>query len=764
MFIWMAAFCAGVIILYCSGFLLPCYIYILPLFSLFLLPRIKLFWPVLFLLLGYSYANIEASRHSSTILPEALEGQRVQLEAYLCSLPRVSERYSVAEFCVLSFRSTSEKVDDQRFLLRWPHSMDIDLQKGGFDFIVRLKRPHGTVNPVGGSYERYLFHQRISATGLILESLKSRSISQPYLSLGQTIHQGFVLFRLAISNHLNIALSGYEHRGILTALILGERSGISSEDNRVLSMTGTQHLMAISGLHVGVILIGLFFCLPKTKKSLILVSGIGLVYISLVGFSASSQRAWVMCVLALIYISGFMASSRWRAYLLALTVVLLLDPLATLNVGFWFSFICVALLLFLTSFSKRNQSAWLGFWLVQTVLFIGLIPVNSYLGLPHSLSNSLANLIAIPWVSLIVLPGSLLSLAVSFIDIDSARFGFAFLNECIHILMTFLDSLSAVYRHESIERSAYLISGILLCLLVIIVFSRLKFMSVCLMLILALFVFVPARTAIDKSAVLVFDSGQGLAVSMIWANQFWLYDTGPAFGSMSTKDSAILPYLRSFQLLKNMTGIVVSHGDSDHAGGLSSLLESLKPKEAWVGELARLPEYQVLGQNIMRPCVTGMRWEKAQGLIEVLYPFPGAAGQAVFSSNNHSCVIRFTLKGKVFLFMGDLEGKAEYELVKRYRHKLKADVLIAGHHGSVNATNYALLKHVLPTDVVFSSGYLNRFNHPHQDVLERVRKFGARIHNTALDGALSFYPDEESGGFMTVKKYRHNESFFWLQK
>ena len=756
MFIWAAAFCSGVIILYCGGFLLPWYSYISLIVFAFFCFRPLLFWLILFFVCGHFYAGHLAQKQIGSILPVSAQGKVLTFEAYLCSIPTKRERYQSAEFCIVSHQNTKahwHKLQNTRVLLYWPSKLRLNIESPNLELKARLKRPHGTLNPAGGAYEKYLFFHRISATGVVIASQEKKH----GLTFFQSLHFSYVLSRLRLSQYLDDVLIDLEHLGLFKALILGDKSAINALDADILSSTGTQHLMAISGLHVGVILLGLFYFAPKNKPSLILISLLGLLYVALVGFSVSSQRAGIMCIILMVYLAGFSPLNRIQSYMAALTFVLIIDPLATLNLGFWFSFICVALLLFLVVFGKFNQRAWLVIFILQLVLFIGLTPINNQLGLSHSLSNGLANLVAIPLVSLLILPGALAAFILSFANVALAQNIFFVLNEVLHIMMNFMGSLSVIAQQISVGLSVLISIALLICLVVSVMFYRFKGIRITAMAAIVILFLVPTRLSSPINQFVVFDVGQGLALAMIWEGQVWLYDTGSVFERSSIAQNVIVPYLRSRQLQENVSGMIVSHGDMDHAGGAESLFKTLLPLHAWSGEVNRLPKFDVL-----EACETGMIWPYGAGKIEVLYPAVGQKNLNTRSSNNHSCVIRFTIEGVSFLMMGDLESNIELELVKLYQTKLKSDVLIAGHHGSKNASSYALLKYVQPKAVVFSAGYLNRFGHPSKETVQRVSEFGPKIYNTSEGGSIIF--DMTVAGAFKVTSARNEQSSFWLTK
>jgi competence protein ComEC len=773
MFTWMTAFCAGVIILYCSGFLLPWYAYILCLFLVFCIPcnsrRQTCLLLTLFFILGHFYASYEAKQHIDSILSAEFENIPLHVTGYFCSLPRKGLRSESAEFCASSvIQPISQKavLGDSRIYLRWPKKLSSTLSddEAVYRLSVELKRPRGTLNPVGSSYEQYLFQKRVVATGSIFSVFSVDDNVD--LSLIKKIEQKIIHSRKGISDYLIDQFVSLEHGGLLKALLLGDRSDITKQDNDILSRTGTQHLMAISGLHIGVVLMLLYRLLPKSKRYIVLVSLLGLIYVALVGFSTSAQRAWVMCVIAIIYLMGFQRPSLWQPFIFGLTIVLLIDPLAPLGMGFWYSFVCVGLLLLCAFMGPKNCATWKLLLVAQLVLLVGLTPINAYFGLPHSLSNSLANLIAIPLVSILVLPCALLSLFVSIFLPEWSMVLFTVLNEVLHLLMTFLSSLENITSQFKVGNSLVLNIGLYLALFFSVLFFRLKALLACFVLSFSLYFYISSNIKAESNQLIVFDAGQGLALGIRSGESMWLYDTGAAYEKSSVAQRAILPYLRANNLIDSTKGIIVSHGDWDHAGGINDLLSETDPSYLWTGEAERL-----VVQRGYKPtsCIESMNWQLKALKIEVLYPLKVPLSTREKSSNNHSCVVRVTIDGVRFLLMGDLESEAELELVRYYKKALKSDVLIAGHHGSNNASSYALLKHVQPDYVVFSAGYSNRFGHPHKKVIERVEHFTHKIYNTAMAGALIFNiePSISSRSLsenITVKGIRHGELPFWILK
>ena len=747
----MLGFSSGVIILYCSDSLLVSTALILAgLCSLFYLKGKRRFF-VLSFLLGLMLSAFSVVKQSSGILLQSDVGKVHKFRGYFCSLPKNYERFIQADFCL---HTESDRRVMKKIRLSWSKTLKSELPTGIVDLTARLKLPKSTHNFVGFSYEKYLFYKGIHARGKVMsfDVIKdTQSVDLPldnYFSI--KIHQ----WRYEFVQYIETLLDQTNHQGIMKALITGDTSSLSDRDALILKDTGTQHLVAISGLHVGLLVLVLIRIFPRSVGSYFLLIVLSFAYIVLVGFSESAQRAWVMSALAVLMLSGKFSISRANVFLMALSMVLLIDPLAPLNAGFWYSFVAVAvILLFSGGVSGRDmkpRSLMAELVFMQIVLSLGLLVVNTCFGAAAGVSSLLANLFAVPWVTLLVLPALLIATFLSLLDKEIAQGIFELIDMVVQIMMEYLASLVLLEYHFN-----YL-SDSLMIVCYIAVFCFLVFFRVAgnyfalFLFILLVFIVVPIRTE-EKREFIVFDAGQGLAIAMIWDEQYWLYDVGLAQGSFSVADSVIKPYLKQAGLHHRDSGLIISHGDADHSGSWARMSDFSQPHTIWMGEPERL------GQHNDLSCVRGDLWTSGDGKLSVLYPFDqeklhnAASDKQVknhrwsfqnnktwLTANNRSCVVRFELDGVVFLLMGDVEGLAEKQLIERYKEQLKADVLIAGHHGSNNATRLSLLKYVRPEYVVFASGYQNSFGHPHKEVIRRSELMGAKVINTSKTGAVKF--------------------------
>jgi competence protein ComEC len=250
----------------------------------------------------------------------------------------------------------------------------------------------------------------------------------------------------------------------------------------------------------------------------------------------------------------------------------------------------------------------------------------------------------------------------------------------------------------------------------------------------------------------ILDVGQGLAVVATKGQSAIVYDVGPAYRTGSAAQRSLVPYLKS-KGIEHIEMVVVSHGDDDHSGGLTAVQDEFSIGMLISGQPERLPSL-----GLAKPCrdgeVINHSWYSAK-----FYYIPDFEEKTV-SANNHSCVVKLSFSGKTLLLMGDVEKKAERRLVRKYNRDLKADILIAGHHGSKNATSRYLLGYVKPEQVIFSAGYKSRFNHPHPDTVQRVASYDAAMFNTAESGAIII--TEHADGQWRTYSYREKVDAFWL--
>ena len=773
---YLLAFSAGAILLYCGSPLLApsaalfnfsgmasAFLFVFYAVSRQRTLSVYYIWQIILcvslLMMGFGYASKYAEKRIDSVIPERSVGERLMFEGRLCDLPLMRHAYQQYTFCNL--QQLNDDLGNDALLIekaKLSATTAIDVTNNGqcWRLALTLKQPRATYNPWMSSYEQYLFYHGIAALG----SIKS---AEPTVCIADSPKTWLFSLRLAVSNHLDVVLADMPHSGLIRALVLGDRNKISTHEHQVLQRSGTQHLMAISGLHVGLIMWFLFALLGTFLKgrSRVLCSALGgIIYIALVGFSPSAQRAWVMALIIMLYQQGYFAPRLFKPFIVALAFVLILDPLATLNAGFWFSFCAVAFLLWLIKLKAVSSNVW-SLLKVQCFITAWMYFLLAGFSQETSVWSILGNIVAIPWISLVVLPLAMFGFLLSYYFDTS--FVFIFLGEVLSFLLTYLDSLAeqAVYLPSPSVGIVSLLCGFVF--LIALLLRRITVYSSALGLsFVALVSFVNQPNSDALSRLVVLDAGQGLSVIAKSNAHAWVYDVGPKYERFVFSERVLWPLLRSSK--HRTINLVLSHGDNDHAGGANELLEKIGPQNLWLGEPERLSNNQFFG----RQCVEGMRWAREKFTVEVLFPSTAYLAKDVQNANARSCVIKLNIATTSMLLMGDIEGQAERDFLTHFSERgrlsaLEADILIAGHHGAKAATSMTLLKWVKPKHVVLSAGYANRFNHPHDGVMGRIERIGAQALLTAETGALLW---ETTGGdgepdFQLVQSRKQNLPF-WI--
>lgn len=615
-------------------------------------------------------------------------------------------------------------------------------------FEMTLRRPAGMSNPGTFDYEAWLYAQGIGG----LASVRSGELLAAADSLD--LHG----LRTRWRDRLAQQLQARDADTRLLALLVGDRSVLSNADWQVLQATGTSHLMVISGLHVGMLaaaafaLIGLVFrpgWLPWRWPSLWLAAPLAMLvaalYAALAGFAVPTQRAMLMVVLVLLMRLAYRQPGPWQVWWLALAAVLTLDPAAPLRAGFWLSFMAVGLLLLGLGGRLLIKGWWWRWGRSQWVIFIGLWPWLLLWSMPGSLSAPLVNLWAIPWVSVLVVPPGMLGALLVLLGGPDWLLVLAAWS-----LETLFLCLSWVAQWQSPVNLGFpgwlnWSVGLLACLLLVSPLAPLLRIPalVCL---LALAWPATPRPAEGQLWVTVLDVGQGLSVLLQTREHALLYDAGARLPSgFDLGEAVVHPALSRFGL-RRLDTLLLSHADSDHAGGALAVTSRMRVDRVLAGEHERLP-----AELDASACQPGERWEWNGVPFEVLYSAPPPA-----PPNERSCVLRAGPVGRGVVLPGDLGIRGEYQMLGQ---PLAAELLLAPHHGSRSSSSYALIRAVAPRWVVFSAGRNNRYNHPHPQVVARYQELQVEPVYTAGSGAVRFAMDEH--GSELIWRWREHARRFW---
>jgi competence protein ComEC len=695
---------------------------------------------------GFFWAAYCAELRMGEWLAPELEGRDIEVVGVVSGLPAQGERGVRFEFDLES-ATRGERVP-RRVLLWWYRSPQPSSQPEAepallaravhpgerWMFTVRLRRPHGNLNPNGFDYEAWLLERGMGATGYVRQRGEQRLLGERASAL-DLIERA----REAVRERFHAVLGATPAAGILSALAVGDQRAIAAEEWRLFSRTGVTHLMSISGLHVTLLsgLVGwlvsalwrrvpwLALRLPARKAgaAAAIVGAFG--YTLLAGFAVPAQRTcYMVTVVAIALWTGGIASPV-RVLALAAAVVLAADPWAPLSPGFWLSFAAVTLIFYVAAGWTGREPRVAQWVRVQWAITVGLAPAVLLLFGQVSVAGPLANAVAIPVVSAIVTPLALLAAVIP------ADFILELAARLVEWLLQFLEFCAALpgalwQQHAPAPWAiALALAGAIWVLAPRGVPGR----GCGLALMAPAFLLPPDAPSPGEAWITAFDVGQGLAVVVRTATRTLIYDAGPAFGAEADSGGRILvPELRAAGA-RNIDLMVLSHEDTDHIGGALSVLESLE-----VLELASsLPQAHALNALVPAPrrCLAGERWEWDGVRFAFLHPRPD---DVPVRRNNQSCVMKIEAGGASMLLTGDIERLAELSLVNR--PEVRADVILVPHHGSRTSSTPEFVATVAPRWAIVTAGYRNRFGHPNAEVLERYAGAGTSIFRTDRDGAV----------------------------
>jgi len=761
---------------------------------------------VLAALLGFALTGWRATVFQSTALDPALEGRDIAVTGVVLAMPQPAEDGLRFRLGIESARLNGQTVTlPPQILLGWytgfgvresralpaesadPSDIALELQRQPptglhglragerWQMTVRLKAPHGNSNPHGFDYELWLWEQGIQATGYV----RAGPHDAPPLRLSGSWEHPVERVRQSVREAIFQRIDNRQLAGVVAALVVGDQNAIERADWDVFRATGVAHLMSISGLHItmfawlaSLLLSGLWrrsvgltprLCLALPAVSAGAWGGLFLaaLYALFSGWGVPAQRTiWMLATVVLLRQSG----RQWpwlQTWLLAMAVVVALDPWALMQAGFWLSFVAVGVLFATTPGTSGTrdpagdrqflsatvaQGGWLSRLLAkpvagllraareQWVVTLALTPLSLLLFNQVSLVGLLANAVAIPWVTLVVTPLAMLGVLWSPLW-DAAAWA-------VGLLAVFLQWLAG-WSLASVSVAAAplwcaafgVLGGVLLAL-------RLpwhwRVLGIPLM--LPVLLWQPARVAPGQFELLAADIGQGNAVLVRTATHSLLYDTGPRFSRESDAGHRVLvPLLRA--LGERLDMLMLSHRDIDHIGGAPAVL-AMQPQASLLSSIEDSHELQALRKSVR--CAAGQRWVWDAVTFEVLHPV-AADYEAVNKSNAMSCVLRVSNGAQTALLAGDIESAQEARLAGGANPanpasavSLKADFLLVPHHGSKTSSSAPFLDAVQPRLALAQAGYRNRFGHPVQSVVARYSDRGIRLLRSPQCGAATW--------------------------
>lgn len=710
---------------------------------------------VFFLLSGFLYAALFADIRLSDSLPQKWEGRDIEITGVVADLPQSNAKGQYFRFDVEKADTPGAHVPEKIMLSRYDRKDGAVVHPGErWRFTVRLKRPHGDVNPYGFDFEAWLLERGIRATGYVRDgTLLKGFVARPFYLIESMREK---LRKRILDTH-----SSYS--GVIAALLMGDQKAISEKDWQTFRRTGVIHLMSISGLHVTMVAALFAFLayrfwrndparmlwLPARKFSALIGLLSAFCYALLAGYAVPTQRT--------VYMLAVVAAALWSGRITSPTLILcwalfavtLFDPWCVLSPGLWLSFAAVLFILYAGT-GRIARKSWLNAWLsVQWAVTIGLVPILLVFFRQISLISPIANAVAIPVVSFVVVPLTLFG-AISPFD-----FPFLLAAKIFSLLMLFLERLSdlpdAVWiQHAPLEWAVVAAFAGIFWLLLPKGFP-VRWLGVSG--IAPLFLFYSHGP--QSMRLTVLDVGQGLSSVIETRHHALLFDAGPVFSPGSDSGNRIIVPFLVGSGISRLDGVILSHEDMDHIGGAISVLNAVPT--GWL--LSSLPEGNpvLLHAGLKFVCHGGQSWTWDEVRFEILSPDSAIYSNRKATSNERSCVLRVTSPDGSILITGDIDKGIQEKLASK--SIIRADVLVVPHHGGSSSGKF--IRAVSPRYAVFSVGYRNRFHHPRKDVVALYRDLGSRIVRTDEGGAAIF--DFLPAG-ITGSSWRDAHRRYWYQE
>lgn len=592
--------------------------------------------------------------------------------------------------------------------------------------LLKLKPIHGWVNFTGFDYEAWAFQQGLQANAAVQRVLGKTSSGWHH-----------ELLRAAFQQKIASVWHASPFAGLYDALTYGERSGITSQQWHLFQQTGTVHLLAISGLHLGMVAAlgyGLFFWLwravPTLHSSIARphFAALGMVvlatgYLVLSGMGIPALRAWVMVVLVALLLWRRRYWHPWALLALAAFVITLVHPPSVLSPGFWLSFVAVVLIFALLAYPPFKQWGRIKQLLaVQLVLAIGLAPVVGYFFQQSAGLASVVNLLLVPLLPLILL-GLALASGLALLWPAGAQTVIAGLDEVWQQLFWLMQHAASLFPPVALHWPLIAVAAWVLVVVGILVRWPMAWTSTLLAMGLAsILLNQPVRPVWGGALVTVLDVGQGQAVVVETQDHVLVYDAGPKWGRLDGGE-AVVSHLRA-QGWSHIDRLVVSHNDIDHAGGAETMLASVPVRRLDAGQ----PEF-LHGAQACTP--QSWAWD---GVYFAYLPCPPFT-----KDNDRSCILKIWSGKAAMLMAGDLSARGERWVAQHVAPtQLKATWVLANHHGSATSNSAVWLDGVQPEQIAVSAGFGNYFHHPAASVKARWLARGLAVHCTGCEGALRY--------------------------
>ena len=780
-------------------------------------------------IVGILFAALSAQLWLSFSQDTINKPQIRQVEGLVCSIPqKLSEQRPNQEvegvtvkfdFCVSKLSGSKLSPFQNSKLKLSYYRLDTEsasklIAGSHWHLTVKLKPIYGRLNPVGFDYKKWLISEGYLATGYIKEA----SLLDTSFSLRAYYHRA----RQSIYQAVSEATGNQNTRGVILALAMGERAEIDPTQWRFIVDSGTAHLLAISGLHIGIAALWGYYIFLFIFKNLTWItrrysaqrlaeffSLISALLVTLVsGLGYPSQRALIM--LSIFLCCRWSGRNLTLANLLGLSVIVItiLQPFAVMSMSFWLSVYAVAIIAIVISYKQQtngklaNVKAWLR---LNWLLFLGLIPISWWFFSQFSAVGFIANVILIPLTTFISAPLIYIGLVSLIVSEKLAGWVFHWVEYAIALTLWLQEKLAGI--NDLIVVPGLTMIGGVAIVIAVLVFLLPKFVPGRSLFIPALVLLISTNFKTpdkQKLNLIMFDVGHGLAINVSIDGKQLIYDTGygrstiknlskqknklnsatnknfKVISDYSVARSSLIPYLESHSV-KHIDKLVISHNDADHSGGFIDIIERFTIGELLLGESDFISSKQ-LELNIEQARVTNIaschnksEWDwngVSFKFIDTTSHFnrskaplkqrlKGQSSRVKYKGNNASCVLLIETGNNRLLITGDIEKRVEKELIRadNSQRLVKIDLLVAPHHGSETSSTRDFVNHLNPKIVLFSAGYANQWQFPRKAVVDRYHDIAATQFTSFKSGAITI--TESANGDLKIETERKRKPRFW---
>jgi competence protein ComEC len=703
-------------------------------------------------IVGFGWAYQQAGSRLQWRLSPALWGQAVTIKGVVSGI-------SLWQQQTLRFDLATESINQEaiqslpQMRLFWPKATTFLKEGDCVTAVVKLQPPWHLANPGGFDQQKQLFIEGIRATGKVITMHTIVASNKGSLTR----------LRQALNEQMAALLFDKPLLGVIQATTLGLYKNITPHQWQVFQVTGTTHAIAISGLHISLVAIlfgGIITFLVKRLPLLMLYYPAkfygafaamlsATAYCAIAGFSIPTQRSLAMILVALYALLTRQKALSWHLLALAWLGIGLIDPLATLQMGFWLSFGCVSALIY--GGTHASQASWWRKWIMpQLIVFIGLLPMGVMFFHQASLLAPLANFIALPIINIFVIPPSLLAILLMKFSIPLATLSLNIAHGALSFVWQILEKMAnlplGVWHAGEIPLFCCLLA--LIGIIILLTPKGFPAKQLGWFGLLPMICYHPPSIPLGECRVTVLDVGQGLAVVIQTRHHVLVYDAGPQYGVDNDAGKRVIkPYLRA-QQIKKIDRIIISHGDLDHRAGLESLSELLQ------GEIfSSEPHRLTLPSNRCNE-LTQWNWDGVQ------FTMLNQANAAAKNRNDRSCVLKVMTQNQSILLTGDIEKGAEQSLLTTSPELLNSSIILVPHHGSLTSSSKEFVKRVNAKYALYPVGMGNRYGFPKSDILKRYAAQGSENIVVAYSGALIFELNNEDE-LTPPTRWRDTSLLYW---